>query len=100
MNFFAASAGQDRSVSRCRLTQGLSRLLIGRRSTPRPLLLRVNSSPEPLHNGLSKSRLGQKPKVKPAAKVLRGACASMAYARAAPEETPTNIGDRYVGLWK
>src|SRR3982074_3307602 len=95
-----AAAGQTRSFPPWRLTHGLPRFLTGKNSRPRTRVLRIDSSPEPLHSGFAKSRLGQKPKVNAAAKVLRGACASMAYAMAAPEDTPTKIGDKYVGVWK
>ena len=94
MKVRAAPAGQVRSLSPCRSTHGLPRRLIGRKSTPRPRALRVNSSPDPLHSGFCKLKSGQKPSVSAAAKVLRGACASTAYAMAAPEETPTSIGVR------
>src|SRR5580692_3983541 len=97
MNFCAASAGQIRSVSPCRSTQGLARRWMGRKFTPWPRAARVNSSPEPLHSDFSQSRPGQNPKVRAAAKVFRGACASTAYAKVAPEETPTRTGERYVG---
>src|SRR5450631_1502337 len=100
MKFRAAPRGHIASLPPCRLTQGLPRFLIGKKSTPRLRAARVNSSPEPLHNAFSRLKLGQKPKVNPAAKVLRGACASIAYAKPAPEERPTSSGERYVGAWK
>src|SRR5258708_21867716 len=94
MNSRAAAVGQVRSSAARRLTHGLPRFLIGRSSTPRPRVLRTDSSPEPLHSGFAKLKVGQKPTVSAAAKVFRGACASIAYAMLAPEETPTRIGEK------
>src|ERR1700733_11983675 len=100
MKLRVSAAGQTGFASPCSSTHGLARFLIGKKSTPCPRALRTDSSPEPLHKGFSRLIWGQKPKVNAAAKVFRGACASAAYAMAAPDETPANIGGRYVAVWK
>src|SRR5271167_611074 len=76
------------------VTHGLLKVLMGRKSTPDPCPLRVNSSPEPLQSGLSRFKCGQKFKVSAPAKVSFGACASTAYASVPPDENPANRGAR------
>ena len=61
-----------------RTTQGFLKFLLGNRSTADPRVPRVNSSPEPLHSGLLKFKVGQNPRLTALAKVSLGAWASTA----------------------
>jgi len=58
------------------MTQGFPNRPMGSSVTPAPRAPPVNSSPDPLHSGLARSKVGQNPKLNAPAKVSFGAWAS------------------------